>query len=60
MRFPSGETTAPLYDLPDGTVIRMTLEHSERLADNPANALSGNNLQYLLGDENSYALEKNS
>ena len=36
LRFTGGNTTAPIYDLPDGTVVRMTLEHSVRLADDPA------------------------
>ena len=57
MRFAGGNTTAPLYDLPDGTTIRLTLEHSTRLADDPTRALSGSNLQWVLGDENSVNLE---
>lgn len=57
MRFTGGNTTAPIYTLPDGTVARMTLEHSTRLADDPARALSGNNLQFVLNDENSVFLE---
>ena len=57
MRFTGGNTSAPIYTLPDGTVARMTLEHSTRLADDPARALSGNNLQFVLNDENSVSLE---
>jgi hypothetical protein len=57
MRFTGGETSAPLYQLPDGTTIRMTLEHSTRLADDPTRALSGPNLQWVLADENSVNLE---
>ena len=57
MRFTGGATTAPIYDLPDGTVARMTLEHSVRLADDPARALRGDNLQFVLDDENSAFLE---
>ena len=57
MRFTGDNTTAPFYDIPDGTVTRMTLEHSERLTDDPSRALSGNNLQFVLHDENSVSLE---
>jgi hypothetical protein len=57
MRFTGGNTTAPIYDLPDETRVRMTLEHSTRLADDPARALSGDNLQFVLDDENSVFLE---
>jgi hypothetical protein len=57
MIFRGGNTTAPVYDLPDGTTVLMTLEHSTRLADNPARALSGDNLQFVLNDENSVNLE---
>jgi hypothetical protein len=57
MRFRGGNTTAPVYDLPDGTTVAMTLEHSVRLADNPTIATNGANLQFVLGDENSVNLE---
>ena len=57
MRFKGGKTSAPVYELSDGTVARMTLEHSTRLTDNPTRALSGDNLQFVLGDENSFYLE---
>ncbi len=57
MRFTGGTTSAPIYDLPDGTVARMTLEHSTRLADNPTQALNGGQLQFVLDDENSVFLE---
>jgi len=57
MRFTGGPTTAPIYDLPDGTVARMTLEHSVRLTDDPARALRSDNLQFVLDDENSAFLE---
>ena len=57
MRLVGGNTSAPVYILPDGTVARMTLEHSTRLADDPVRALSGNNLQFVLDDENSVFLE---
>jgi len=57
MRFTGGKTTAPIYDLPDGTVARMTIEHSQRLTDNPTRAVDANNLQFVLGDENSVNLE---
>jgi hypothetical protein len=57
MRFQGGNTTAPIYDLPDGTTIAMTLEHSVRLTDNPTIATNGANLQFVLSDENSVNLE---
>jgi hypothetical protein len=36
---------------------RMTLEHQTRLADDPTRAVDPTNLQTVLGDENSVALE---
>jgi hypothetical protein len=57
MRFAGGGGTAPIYDLPDGTVVRMTLEHSFRIVDDPRRASSGYNLQFVLDDENSVHLE---
>jgi len=57
MRFRGDNTTAPIYDLPDGTTVAMTLEHSVRLADNPNIATNGANLQFVLKDENSVNLE---
>jgi hypothetical protein len=36
----------------------MTLEHSVRLGDDPTQALNGSNLQFVLGDENSFFLER--
>jgi hypothetical protein len=57
MRFTGGRGAAPTYTLPDGTVARMTLEHTTRLADNPTRALNGANLQFVLDDENSVFLE---
>ena len=57
MRYTGGNTTAPVYNLPDGTVVRMTIEHSRRLADDPTRAVDANNLQFVLDDENSVLLE---
>jgi hypothetical protein len=58
MQFGGGRTTAPTYTLPDDSKVRMTLEHSTRLADDPTSALRGSNLQLVLNDENSYFLEQ--
>jgi hypothetical protein len=57
MRFTGGKTSAPLYELPDGTQVRLTIEHSNRLTDDPTRAVDQTNLQYVLGDENSVFLE---
>ena len=57
MRYTGGNTTASVYNLPDGTVVRMTIEHSRRLADDPTRAVDANNLQFVLDDENSVLLE---
>jgi hypothetical protein len=56
MRFPKGKG-APVYDLPDGTVEPVTLEHSTRVMNNPARAVEADNLQFVLKDENSVSLE---
>ena len=55
----AGGSGAPVYrDPATGEILdRMTLEHSTRLADDPLSALSGSNLQTVLGDENSVMLE---
>jgi hypothetical protein len=58
MKFSGSRTGAPFYDLPDGTKACMSLEHSFRKADNPTLAVAGENLQFVLVDENSYFLEK--
>ena len=57
MSFTGKNTSAPMYLLPDGTTVLMTLEHSNRLADDPTRALNGTNLQFVLDDENSVFLE---
>lgn len=59
MRFTGSKTTAPVYDLLDenGTLARMTLEHSVRKIDDPRRALDASNLQFVLDDENSVFLE---
>jgi hypothetical protein len=56
MRFPKGKG-APVYDLPDGTVEPVTLEHSTRVMNKPARAVDADNLQFVLKDENSVSLE---
>jgi hypothetical protein len=53
----SGTSGAPVYVLPDGTFERLTLEHTIRRSDDPTQAISANNLQFVLGDENSVVLE---
>jgi hypothetical protein len=58
MRFSAGSESAPFYSLPDGTKARMSLEHTVRKADNPLLAVTGENLQFVLIDENSYTLEQ--
>jgi hypothetical protein len=57
MKFNGSRTSAPTYTLLDDTKVRMTLEHSTRLADDPTRALSASNLQFVLNDENSVYLE---
>jgi hypothetical protein len=59
MEFRGGPTSAPVYRNPANVneVERMTLEHRMRLTDDPTRALDGANLQLVLGDENSVALE---
>ena len=58
MVFPSGRG-APVYVDPATGVPRdfMSIEHSQRLTDNPLRCTDSTNLQFVLGDENSYFLE---
>jgi hypothetical protein len=58
MSFSRSTTGAPAYSLPDGTTACMSLEHTIRKADNPTLAVTGENLQFVLVDENSYFLEE--
>jgi hypothetical protein len=58
MKFSGSRTGAPFYELPDGTKACMSLEHTFRKVDNPTLAVSGENLQFVLVDENSYFLEQ--
>jgi hypothetical protein len=57
MKFSGSRTGAPYYELPDGTKACMSLEHTVRKTDNPLLAVTGENLQFVLVDENSYFLE---
>lgn len=58
MVFPPGDGGPVYRDPATGDILdRMTLEHSTRLADDPVQALEATNLQTVLGDENSFALE---
>jgi hypothetical protein len=58
MVFPPGNGP-PIYTDPTGggRLDFMSLEHSERLSDNPLRSVDPTNLQFVLGDENSYFLE---
>lgn len=59
MSFVGGSSRPPVYvDPATGNEIDfMSLEHSTRLTDDPTLALDGNNLQTVLGHENSVTLE---
>lgn len=59
MTFPTGGNRPPVYvDPVTGDEIDfMSLEHNTRLTDDPTLALDANNLQTVLGDENSVMLE---
>ena len=57
MRFDQTRSGAPRYVLPSGEQTGMTLDHNTRLSDNPTMALNGNNLSFVLDDENSVTLE---
>ena len=58
MVFPSGRGV-PVYVDPVTGAPRdfMSIEHSQRLTDNPLRCTDSTNLQFVLGDENSYFLE---
>jgi hypothetical protein len=55
-----GGSGGPVYVDPTtgDTLDFMSLEHSTRLTDDPTPALDGNNLQTVLGDQDSAALER--
>jgi hypothetical protein len=59
MVFPGGPASAPVYfDPVTGQRLDfMSLEHQQRLHDNPTRAIDQTNLQLVLGDENSVYLE---
>ena len=57
MQFAGGNDTAPLYIGSDGRVYRLTLEHFERLSDNPTRAVDASNFLFSIGYENSVILE---
>jgi Domain of unknown function (DUF4157) len=57
MRFDLTKSGAPRYQLQVGEETGVTLDHNTRLMDDPTQALSGNNLSAVLGDENSVTLE---
>ncbi len=57
MRFDLTKSGAPRYRLPSGEITGMTLDHVTRLSDDPRMALTGTNLSFVLGDENSVTLE---
>jgi hypothetical protein len=59
MVFPPSKRGPPVYlDPSTGAVLDfMSIEHSNRLADNPLRCVDPTNLQFVLGDENSYFLE---
>ena len=57
MRYDLTKSGAPRYVLPTGEQTGMTLDHNVRLSDDPTQALNGNNLSFVLDDENSVTLE---
>jgi hypothetical protein len=59
MVFPPSKRGPPVYlDPSTGAVLEfMSIEHSNRLADDPLRCVDPTNLQFVLGDENSYFLE---
>jgi hypothetical protein len=58
MVFPPGEGPPIFRNPASGARLDfMSLEHSQRLADDPLRSVDPTNLQFVLGDENSYFLE---
>jgi hypothetical protein len=57
MRFDLTASGLPRYRLPSGEETGITLDHVTRLSDDPTMALTGLNLSFVLGDENSVTLE---
>lgn len=57
LELPVNPKNSPFWRLPEGRIIYLTIDHMTRQSDNPTKAITGSNLQFVTGWENSVMLE---